>query len=87
MNRTIDRMKVIFVALFAVLSAGVFVYHIGWVWPGKRCEARGDWWDWRSRVCAHPILLSDITGRTIGDIEKEKAEKAAKAAATAAPKP
>lgn len=83
MNRTIDRMKTIFLALFAVLSAGVFVYHVGWVWPGKKCEAKGDWWDWRTRTCAHPILISDITGRTIGDIEKEKAAKAAAAAAPA----
>ena len=62
MNRTIDRLKLIFLGLFIVLSAGTLVYHVGWVWPGQKCEEAGDWWDWRSRTCASPILISDIPG-------------------------
>ncbi len=83
MNRTIDRLKLIFVGLFAVLSVGALVYHIGWVWPGQKCEAAGDWWDWRSRTCARPILISDITGRVIKDDASRAAaeEEAAKARA------
>ncbi len=98
MNRTIDRLKLIFLGLFIVLSAGTLVYHVGWVWPGQKCEEAGDWWDWRSRTCARPILISDITGRVIkddktraaakADAAKERAEKPAeKSAAKAEPKP
>ncbi|HEY9235734.1 MULTISPECIES: hypothetical protein [Phenylobacterium] len=76
MNRTIDRLKLIFLGLFAVMSAGVFVYHVGWVWPGQKCEEAGDWWDWRSRTCAHPILISDITGRVIKDNATREAAEA-----------
>jgi hypothetical protein len=83
MNRTIDRLKLIFLAAFAILSAGAFVYHIGWVWPGQKCEAAGDWWDWRSRTCARPILISDITGRVIKDDTTRQAAKADAAKARA----
>lgn len=84
MNRTIDRLKLIFLAAFAILSAGAFAYHIGWVWPGQKCEAAGDWWDWRSRTCASPVLISDITGRVIKNDETRNAAKAAAAKARAA---
>lgn len=85
MNRTIDRLKLIFVGVFALACVGVLVYHVGWEWPRQKCEARGDWWDWRGRTCAHPVLISDITGRTIEEIQAEKAEAAAKAKAAQAP--
>jgi hypothetical protein len=84
MNRTIDRLKLIFLAVFAVACVGVGVYHIGWVWPAHECESKGDWFDWQGRVCAHPVLLSDLTGRTLSE-RKADAEKAK--AAAAAPKP
>ena len=89
MNRTIDRLKLIFLAAFAILSAAAFAYHIGWVWPGQKCEAAGDWWDWRSRTCARPVLISDITGRPIVDKASREAAKAdaAKRETAPAPKP
>lgn len=93
MNRTIDRLKLIFLALFGFGTVCVFIYHAFWVWPGQRCEASGKWWDPGGRECAQPILISDITGRTVGDkreqaayekaLAKEKAD--AEAAAKAAP--
>ena len=83
MNRTIDRLKLIFLGLFAILSAGAFVYHVGWVWPGKKCEEAGDWWDWRSRTCARPVLISDITGRPLVDKASREAAKADAAKARA----
>ena len=36
MNRTIDRLKLIFLALFGFGTVCVFVYHAFWVWPGQR---------------------------------------------------
>jgi len=76
MNRTIDRLKLAFLVAFFVLSAGVLIYHVGWAWPGKKCEAAGDWWDWRTRTCAHPIPISDITGRVIKNRATYEAAKA-----------
>jgi hypothetical protein len=63
MKSTFPRLKLIFLALFGLGTAAVFTYHLGWVWPGQRCEQRGDWWDASSRTCAHPVLISDLTGR------------------------
>jgi len=85
MNRTIDRLKLIFLVIFACACVAVLVYQLGWAIPRERCEAKGDWWDWRERICAHPVPLADITGRTMADVQAEKAAKA-KAAAEAAAK-
>ncbi len=89
MNRNIDRLKKIFLVIFAVLSAGVLVWQVGWVQPRQACESGGKWWDNYSRECAQPILISDITGRTIQDKQAEAAARAAigRPAAAAAAKP
>lgn len=91
MNRIINRLKVVFLTVFGVLTIGVGVYQVGWAIPAKKCEERRDWWDWRTRTCAHPIPISDITGRIIDSpeareeakarIAKIKAEKAEREAA------
>lgn len=87
MNRTIDRLKIIFLTVFAVASVAVLVYHVGWKWPADKCDARGDWWDWRTRTCAHPIPIADITGRVIDTPQARAAAKAeaARRAEQAAP--
>lgn len=63
MNRFLTRLKIIFLAVFAVSCVAVLVYHVFWVWPGKRCELKGNWWDPRTRTCAVPVPLYMITGR------------------------
>ena len=70
MNRIIERLKIIFVVIFAVCCVAVWTIHLGWIWPGKRCEAKGMWWDWRERTCALPVPLHVITGRAPGQVEK-----------------
>lgn len=77
MTSAINHLKLIFLALFAVLCAGVFVWQFGWVRPQQECEAAGRWWDPGQRVCATPVLISDITGRTIQDKQAEAAARAA----------
>ena len=67
MNRLIDRMKIYFLVVFAVLTVAVWVTHIFWIWPGQRCEAKGMWWDWRTRICAMPVPLQVFTGRAAGE--------------------
>jgi hypothetical protein len=67
MNRTINRLKLIFLGVFAVLCVAMLVWQVGWVWPQKNCQAERKWWDNSQRVCAQPVLISDITGRVITD--------------------
>lgn len=84
MNPDIERLKLIFVGIFAVLVVGVVVWQVGWIMPQRKCEAAHKWWDPDHRVCAQPVLISDITGRIITD---EEGLAAAKAAIGRAPKP
>jgi hypothetical protein len=94
MNANIERLKLIFIAVFAVAVIGVVVWQVGWAIPAKKCGEAKKWWDPAERVCATPILISDITGRVITD-EKALAEAkkalgradAPKAAPAAAAKP
>ena len=67
MNPTIDRLKVIFLGIFAVANLGILVWTVGWAWPEERCLGNHKWWDPTARVCAQPVLTSDITGRMITD--------------------
>ncbi len=82
-TRSIDRLKLVFVGLFALITVGVLIVHFVWIWPGKECEAARKWWDWRTRTCAQPVLISDITGRIIADPKARAAAKAAIAGARA----
>jgi hypothetical protein len=77
MNSSIPRLAVFFLALFVAASGAAIVYHYGWVWPAQRCESGGKWWDPYGRVCAQPVLISDITGRVIQDPQARAAAKAA----------
>jgi hypothetical protein len=63
MDRYYTRLKLVFLALFALISAGLWAYNALYVWPAKACEAKSDWWDPKDRVCAVPMSLSTITGR------------------------
>lgn len=85
MNPNIERLKLIFIAVFAVLVAGAMAWQIGWIMPRKACEGAHRWWDGGERVCAQPVLISDITGRTIQDKKAEAEAKAAIGRPTPAP--
>jgi hypothetical protein len=77
MNRNIGRLMAAFLVIFAVGSVASIVYHVMWVRPAEACEKSRKWWDPKHRVCATPVLISDITGRTIEDKRAEAAAKAA----------
>jgi len=77
MNPTIERLKLIFLGVFAILVAGVIVWTFGWAIPAKKCTDAKKWWDAGERVCAQPVLISDITGRTIQDKQAEAQARAA----------
>ena len=67
MNPTIERLKLIFLGIFAVANVGILIWQFGWAWPEEKCTQARKWWDGSQRVCAQPILISDITGRVIAD--------------------
>ena len=71
MNVTINRLKIIFLGLFVVACAGVWVHQIFWAIPHKRCDQAGAWWDGRTRTCAQPIYIPDITGRRPGETREQ----------------
>ena len=74
MNPNIERLKLIFLGLFFVAAIGVGIWQFWWVMPAQKCEKeQKKWWDPVERVCATPVLVSDITGRVITD-EKALAE-------------
>jgi hypothetical protein len=67
MYAPLERLKIIFLGLFAVLTAAMLIWQVGWIWPRQSCEKAHKWWDGSQRVCAQPILISDVTGRIIED--------------------
>ncbi len=74
MNPNIERLKLIFIALFVIAAIGVGVWQVWWIAPARHCEKElKKWWDPDQRICATPVLISDITGRVITD-EKALAE-------------
>lgn len=91
MNTNIERMKLIFLSFLAVFALGivaVVVVTVVWIVPGKKCAAAHKWWDNGERVCAQPVLISDITGRVITDQKAlAEAKKAVGRPATPALKP
>ena len=87
MNPTIERLKLIFLGIFAVANVGVLVWQLGWAWPEQKCTEARKWWDGSQRVCAQPILISDITGRVIADPKARAEAMAAVGRKPAAEKP
>ncbi len=71
MNPTINRLKILFLILFAVGAVGIWSYQIFYVWPAQKCDERQGWWDRRNRVCAAPIFIPSLTGRPAGVSRKE----------------
>lgn len=88
MNRTINRLKIIFIGIFLLSSAGVFGYHYLWVWPKERCEARGGAWAGKWLKCGTIYSIETLTRRPLNvpPINGEAATPAASATpAPAAP--
>ena len=67
MNPILERLKIIFLTAFVALTAALLIWQVGWLWPQQKCEKAHRWWDNSQRICAQPVLISDITGRVIAD--------------------
>ena len=86
MNPNIERLKLIFIAAFAVAVVGVLVWQVGWIMPQKQCEGAHHWWDRDQRVCATPVLITTLTHRPAADPRAEAAAKAALGPGSESPK-
>ena len=73
MDNWIANLKYIVLGLFLVASVAATGYEWWYVWPAKRCDSAGAWWDPRDRECLTPIPIWRVTGRLPG----EKPTKAA----------
>jgi hypothetical protein len=71
MNNAITRLKWIFLGIFAIGVVAVWTFHIFWVWPAKKCEGEGRWWEGTTMSCVTPIYIPDRTGRPEGVSREE----------------
>ena len=68
MNRFLSarRIGILFVGLFAILCAGIFVVQRFYIDPEDKCIASGRWWYVDDRECVQPVSIAELTGRPIG---------------------
>ncbi len=63
MIKNLGSIRLVFLALFAVLTIASWTYSIVYVQPRQRCEAAGRWWSAQDRECGIPVSVSRFTGR------------------------
>ena len=66
MNRFLNRIELVFISLVVVAALIIWATQALWITPGRHCEAAGNWWDGKTRICGHVIYLPDVTHRPIG---------------------
>ncbi len=63
MIKNLGSIRLVFLALFAILTIASWTYSYVVVKPRQQCVAAGRWWDDRSRQCGIPVSVSRFTGR------------------------
>jgi hypothetical protein len=63
MNRTIDRLKLVFLGLFSIAAVAIGYYQLSYARPEQACTSKGRWWDARTRSCGTPVFIPVLTGR------------------------
>lgn len=77
MNPTINRLKILFLILFAIGAVAIWGYQIFYVWPAQKCDDHKGWWDPKTRICAAPLYIPSMTGRPAGMSRREWSERQA----------
>lgn len=77
MNPTINRLKLVFLVLFAIGTVAIWGYQFFYVFPAQKCDDRSGWWDRKGRICATPLYIPSITGRPKGMSRREWSEQQA----------
>lgn len=65
------RLGLIYLALFVIATVGTLGFQRYWMGPEEKCAAEGKWFDRKSRICAQPISIAEITGRPNGTSREE----------------
>ena len=63
MTRWITSAKLFALGAFLFASLVTVAYEVYFVWPEKRCDEHGAWWDPQDRQCFTPMPIWRITGR------------------------
>jgi len=64
MNPTIERLKLIFLGIFAVANVGMLIWQVGWAWPEEKCTQARKWWDGSERGLAEARSALAFSVRT-----------------------
>jgi hypothetical protein len=67
MTRWFTSAKLFVLGAFLLASLATVGYEIYYVWPAKRCDERGAWWDPQDRQCLTPMPIWRITGRGLAN--------------------
>jgi hypothetical protein len=67
MNRWIANAKYLIFGVFLAASLSAAAYQWWFVWPVRKCDQAGAWWDARDRQCLTPMPIWRITGRLPGE--------------------
>jgi hypothetical protein len=67
MTRWFASAKMFVIGAFLIASLVTVGYQMYYVWPQKRCDERGAWWDDRDRQCLTPMPIWRITGRGLAN--------------------
>jgi hypothetical protein len=62
MQRWISNTKYVLMGLFVVASLGATAYQWWFIWPVRKCDQAGAWWDPRDHQCLTPMPIWRITG-------------------------
>lgn len=81
MPSNFNKFKYAFLGTVLLIVTGLAAYQFLYAVPQKKCEAAGDWWSFRYRECAHPLLIVDMPGMR----HRLAAQAQAKAGAAATP--
>jgi hypothetical protein len=67
MTRWFTSAKLFVIGAFLLASLATVGYEMYYVWPEKRCDERGAWWDPQDRQCLTPMPIWRITGRGLAN--------------------
>lgn len=85
MPSNFKKFKYAFLGTVLLIATGLAAYQFLYAVPQKKCEAAGDWWSFRYRECAHPMLIVDMPGMRHRLVAEAKAGASATPAAASPP--
>ena len=63
MSAWISNLKYVVFGVFFIASLSATLYQWWYVWPARKCDQAGAWWDPEDHQCLDPVPVWRITGR------------------------